>query len=162
VSSRYEINIEPWSDELWQEVQALAEAHFEEVDGDVEPNRKFDIDKDLMKLIQDAGVLRIFTARIKDRLVGYYTWNVHLDVESKGLLIALMGAWYVAPGHPRAAFDMFQVSRDHLAQEGVKCLFPHHREQGRGANIGRFFERQGAKLTQRTYTLWIGEDHAEH
>lgn len=157
---RYEIKIEPWSLELWDELRALAESHFEEVDGDVEPNRKFDIDEVLMKLIEDAGALRIFTARKSGELIGYYVWTVQLDVESKGLLIGMMGPWYVAPGHPRAAFDMFKFSREALASEDVQCLSLHHRVQGRGAHLGRFFERQGAKFTQKNYSLWIGR-HAQ-
>jgi hypothetical protein len=38
----------------------------------------------------------------------------------------------------------------------VQCIFPHHRTQGRGARIGRFFMRRGAKHIQQTYSLWIG------
>lgn len=153
---RYEIEIEPWSTGLWAELKPLAASHFEEVDGDVEPNRPFDVDEGMMQLIQDAGALRLVVARKTGKAVAYFSWNVQPDVESKGLLIGMMGAWYVAPGHPRAAFDMFKFSREALAAEGVQCLFPHHRVQGRGANIGRFFEHQGAKKIQISYSLWIG------
>lgn len=158
---RYDIKIEPWSLDLWAELRPLAESHFEEVDGDVEPNRRFDIDADLMQLIQDAGVLRLVTARQDGKLAGYFTWNVQPDVESKGLIVGMMGAWYVSPGHPRAAFDLFSASREILRAAGVQCIFPHHRVQGRGANLGRFFEHQGAKLIQKTYSLWIGCDEPQ-
>ena len=154
--SRYEIKLEPWSPSRWAELKDLAGAHFEEVDGDVEPNRPLNVDEDLMQLMQDGGSLRMFTARKDGKVVAYFTWSVQPDVESKGLLIGMMGAWYVAPGYPRAAFDMFAFSREHLRAEGVQCLYPHHRVQGRGSHLGRFFERQGAKRIQETYSLWIG------
>ena len=93
-------------------------------------------------------------------LIGYFTWQLSLDVRVRHacFVIAQQGAWYVDPGHPIVAARMFDVSIEMLRDLGVKCVFPHHRTQGRGANIGRFFERRGAKHTQNTFTLWIGND----
>jgi hypothetical protein len=151
------IGAEPWSEGLWAEARALAEAHFEEVDGGVEPRRPFALDETIMARLQAAGALRIVTARMDGRLVGYFTWNITLDPESRGLLIGQQGAWYVAPGHPRAAVMMFDASVELLKRCGVKCVFPHHRAQGRGAGLGKFFRRRGATKIQDTYSLWIGD-----
>lgn len=152
----YDISLEPWSDEFWSECERLATDHFEEVDGGVESRRPFKVDGRLMTALQDAGALQIVTARKDGRLVGYYTWNVTLDVESEGLVIGQQGAWYVAPGHPKAAFQMFGFSVNHMKSMGVQCIYPHHRTQGRGRALGKFFKRQGAKHIQETYSLWIG------
>lgn len=152
----YDIVLEPWSDAWWHDARELAESHFEEVDGGVEPRRRFKLDTRLMALLDQAGSLKIVTARLGNRMVGYFTWNIAPDVESEGLLIAQQGAWYVEPGHWRLAARMFDHSVGVLKDCGVQCIFPHHRTQGRGCNIGRFFQRRGAKLTQMTYTLWIG------
>ena len=154
--SKYVIGLESWSAQFWRDAEALAVAHFDEVDGGVEPNRPFILDCDLMQALDQAGALKIVTARRDGQLVGYYTWNVSLDVESKGLLIAQQGAWFVAPGNSGAAVRMFDLAVEKLQAMGVKCIYPHHRTQGRGANIGRFFQRRGAKEIQRTYSLWIG------
>lgn len=153
----YAIALEPWTDALWAEMKPPAEAHFGEVDGGVEPKRPFRLDLRAMQALADAGALKVVIARKAGELVGYYTWNVFPDVESEGLLIAQQGAWYVKPGHPRAAFDMFHVAVAELKALGVQCVYPHHRTQGRGAKIGKFFMRQGAKDIQRTYSLWIGD-----
>lgn len=155
--SRYAVALEPWSAALWAEMEAPANAHFEEVDGDVEPKRRFKLDLGLMQALADAGALKVVIAREAGRLVGYYTWNIMPDVESEGLLVGHQGAWYVRLGHPRAAYEMFHVAVAELKALGVRCIFPHHRTQGRGAHIGKFFMRQGAKDIQRTYSLWIGE-----
>jgi hypothetical protein len=152
----YSVGLEPWSDGLWAEMKPHAEAHFREVDGGVEPNRPFKLDERLMGVIAQAGSLKVVIARKAGFLVGYFTWNLMLDIESEGLLIAQQGAWYVAPGHPRVAVEMFDASVAAFKALGVKCLFPHHRTQGRGAQIGKFFKRRGAKHIQQTYSLWIG------
>lgn len=149
----YSIALEPWSAAWWSEARPLAELHFEEVDGGVEANRSMNVDEGQMARLSDAGVLKLVTARLDGRMVGYYTWNVSLDVESAGLMIAQQGAWYVEEGHPRLAIQMFDASVSELRKLGVRFAYPHHRLQGRGANIGKFFKRCGAKPIQITYSL---------
>lgn len=152
----YEIGVEPWSEAFWNECRALAEAHFEEVDGGVEPRRPFKLDLRLMQALSDAGAMLIIAGRREGRLVSYFTWQVTLDVESEGLLVAMQGAWYVAPGHFRLADRTFDAGISALKKLGVQCVFPHHRAQGRGSHLGRFFTRKGATKIQETYLLWIG------
>jgi len=154
--SGYSVALEPWTADFWREAKPLALAHFEEVDGGIEPNRPFDLDEAFMSALAERNVLKLLAGRLNGELVGYLTWNVTLDVESRGLLIGMQGAWYVAPGHPRLARMMFEASKTELRAMGVKMLFPHHRTQGRGASLGRFFKRQGATKIQDTYSLWIG------
>lgn len=149
------IALEPWA-AFWPDAEVLANAHFDEVDGGVEPNRPFKLDLAMMGMADLMGTLKIITARVAGRMVGYLTWNVQFDVESEGLLIALQGAWFVAPGFPKVAVLLFDFSVKALRSMGVRCIFPHHRVQGRGANIGRFFKRRGAKKIQDGYCLWIG------
>lgn len=152
----YAIAIEPWSAAWWADAEPLARAHYDEVDGGVEPRRKMELDVGLMSAMAANGYLKLVTARLGAAMVGYYTWCVQPDVESAGLLIAQQGAWYVAPGHSRLAVKMFDFAVEALRALGVQCIYPHHRAQGRGANIGRFFQRRGAKKIQDTYSLWIG------
>ena len=158
----YDVGLEPWTDRLWLELKALAEAHFEEVDGGVEPNRPFRLDLRQMRLMDEAGVLKVVVARAHGAAVGYFTWNIGMDVESEGLVAAWQGAWYAAPGHFKAADRLWSESVKALKLLGVQHLFPHHRVQGRGSHLGRFFQRRGAKLIQHTYSLWIGDQHGEH
>jgi len=150
------ISVEPWGDTFAAEVDALARAHFAEVDGGVEPRRPYALDHALMAMIDHAGALLLVAARNGSKLVGYITWNITPDVESAGLTIAQQGAWYVVSGNPRVAVSLFDASISELKARGVQCAYPHHRAQGRGANLGRFFARRGALLTQHTYSLWIG------
>lgn len=144
-------------DSLWPEADALARKHFQEVDGGVEPNRPFELDAPLMRMIEQAGSLKIITARVNGKLVGYCSWNISPDVESRGLLIAQQGAWFIDEEHEGLGIRMFRVAISELKKFGVKNIFPHHRMQGRGVRLGRIFERLGAKEIQHTYSLWIGE-----
>lgn len=147
--------------EIELEVDALARAHFLEVDGGVEEKRKFQLDLDLMRYASKCGNLRVYTARVDGVLAGYCTWNVQYDVESKGLLIATQGAWYTGPAFSAHGLGLrlFKWSLSELKTLGVQCVFPHHRMQGRGieSRLGRWFRRLGAKPIKIEYSLWIGD-----
>lgn len=82
-----------------------------------------------------------------------------MDCESAGLVIAQQGAWFVSTGagFTKVGLRLMQRSIHDLRQLGVRCCFPHHRMQGRGAGLGKFFGRLGAKPMQTTYVLWIGD-----
>jgi hypothetical protein len=72
-------------------------------------------------------------------------------------MIAQQGAWYLEPGFPRLAAQMFDASIDMLRSLGVKMIFPHHRTQGAGTASGGSSAAAGPS-TSRTPTLWIGTD----
>lgn len=149
------------AEETWVQVReagmALASLHSAEVDEGIEPRRKFELDGALIEAANNTGALRIYTARLDNVLIGYCTWNVSFDAESKGLLIATQGAWFMHPSHVGSGTTLFEASLNALKRLGVKCVFPHHRTQGRGAGLERYFLRLGATRHQVDYTLWIGD-----
>ena len=144
---------------FWLEAEPLARAHFHEVDNGVDDRRTFGPRAEVMADMHQRGIMRVIGARLDGKLVGYFTWNVLPDIESWGTPMAMQGAWYVDPkakafgvGH-----KMFKTSIELLRKLGVQYVFPHHRLQGRGKDIGKYFERMGAKPVQLDYFLWIGE-----
>lgn len=150
------VGLESW-DTFWPDADALARRHWDEVDGGVEPRRVYAPDAAKMRALQTLGIMQIVTARQAGRLVAYATWNITPDIESMRLLIAQQGAWYAAPDAPRGAgYRVFEYSVAWLRSLGVHMIYPHHRTQGRGADLGPFFRRWGAKHIQNTYSLWIG------
>lgn len=155
------IGLETW-DAVWPEINSLFEEHFGEVEGDLATNRPYKLDEPIMRAMATAGVLRIFTARVNGALAGYCMWQVTMDVESAGMLIAQHGPWFVRKSYASLMLgpQLFKASVADLRSIGVKNAFPHHRLQGRGAKLGAFFKRLGAVETQRTYSLWLGEVHA--
>lgn len=63
----------------------------------------------------------------------------------------------MAAGYPSVALKLWRRSLAELKMRGVQVVTPHHRQQGRGKGIGKFFERQGAVHVKSVYQLWIGE-----
>jgi hypothetical protein len=141
---------------IWPAIEPLVEAHGREVEPD--SPRKIKLDVGRMIQVDRAGFVRWFTLRVDGEIKGYCSWNLSWDLESEGLPIATQGAWYVGEGGPwGGAAKLYMVSLDELKKIGVQCVFPHHRLQGRGARLGRFFESLGAVPIQQTYQLWVGQ-----
>jgi len=142
---------------LWPAVESLVMAHAQEVEPAGTP-RRIKIDVERMIKADRLGLIRCYSLRVDGVLKGYCTWNVSWDLESEGLPIATQGAWYVEPGAPwGGGAKLFMESLAGLKAIGIQCVFPHHRLQGRGERIGRFFKSLGAIPIQETYQLWIGE-----
>lgn len=151
------ITCEPWG-KFEPDCLSLGAEHFAETDTGVEPRRPFKLDLPMMREISDTGFFRVYSARKNGKLIGYIMWTIQNDPESEGLLIANMGPWFVSheAGRFRVGERLFDESIADLKSLGVKNVFPHHRMQGRGAKLGDFFKRKGAKEVQHTYSLWIG------
>jgi hypothetical protein len=149
---------ESWAS-LWPEAGPLAAAHFSEVEAGLEPRRKYKVDTEAFAYLNLQGILKIMSAREvpSGRLVAYITWMLQPDLEAMDLgTVALMGPWYAEPG-TRTGGPLFDKSLDMLRELGIQCVFPHHRTQGRGAELGSFFKLRGAKHIQQNYLLWIGD-----
>src|SRR5690349_4194949 len=155
---RVTISLEPWAS-IAEDGEKLGAAHFEEVDGGVEPRRRFKLDLDQMTAAARAGALICSSARRDAVLVGYLTWTIQRDPEAVDLLWADQGAWFVdsGPGLRSVALGLWQRSLAELRLRKVQIITAHHRMQGRGQGLGRFFERQGAVHVKSIYQLWIGE-----
>lgn len=151
------VSEEPWAS-VWPDAAPLADAHAFEVDHGVEPRRRWNPDTELMALMNLQGSFKVFSARDSSgALLGYITWTVQDDPESKGLRIGLMGPWYAEP-ESHCGGKLFDESLLVLKNKyQVRLVEPHHRLQGRGARLGPFFKLRGAKEKQITYSLWIGE-----
>lgn len=144
---------------FWLEAEPLARAHFYEVDNGVDDRRTFGPKAEVMADMHQRGILRVIGARLDGKLVGYCSWNVLPDIESWGTPMAMQGAWYAKPEAKVFAVGhrMFKASTKLLKKLGVQYVFPHHRLQGRGADIGHYFAKLGGKPIQLSYFLWIGE-----
>lgn len=100
-----------------------------------------------------VGTFKCLAARKDGELVGYLTWMLDFDLEAYGVLVAQQGAWYVKPGSYSVAVRMFDWMVAEVRRLGVKFVYLHNAERGRGKTLGKFFERRGAVHTSNTYTL---------
>lgn len=102
---------------------------------------------------EKAGTFKCLTARRGNELVGYFCWMIDFDMESYGTLIVNQGAWYVRPGNFGVARRMFCWAIEEFSRLGVKVIYFHNAQRGRGKTLGRFFERVGAVHVSNTYAL---------
>jgi hypothetical protein len=145
---------ETWGS-VWPEGEWLAKAHFSEVEGRLAEKRPCRIDERAMAEAERAGVLRVVGARVDGRLIGYCTWSLLPDPESKGLTMANQGAIYVDPQFAGVGYRMVTFSLPGLRLFGADYALMHHRMLGRGARLWVWFIRLGATLIKHEYYLWL-------
>jgi hypothetical protein len=143
-----EVRLEKVED-VWEEAEKLAAAEYTEI----EERRRWGPDWKSIIGLNNAGVFQALIARVDGRMIGYFTWLLDFDIESKGTLIANQTMWYVEPGHPRAANMLFDAAVQQFKKAGVEYAYLHHTVKGRGARLGRFFERKNAELLGFNYVL---------
>jgi len=134
---------------VWQELEVLASK--EQIE--IEEERPFRPDWNSMRVLNEQGIFQVLVARVNNRAVGYFSWLLDFDMESRGTLIANQTAWYVEPRHPIVAVKMLDMAIDELKKAGVKFVYFHHGLKGRGALAGRMFEKRGAQLLSYNYIM---------
>lgn len=137
----------------WQECDMLGQLHWNETHADWEAARPYNVDWNMLEAQFRTGTLHIATARIAGELVGYMFWHCSPDPESKPLWLAQMGPWFATAGSARAAYKLYTYSINMLRSYGMHNAILHHRTLGRGANLDKFFLRNGAKLIQQNFLL---------
>lgn len=156
-----EIKSVPWSEAIEREMLPLAHAHFDEANHDSPEHRPFDLDCLTIRQIQAAGLMQLNAAWVDGEMAAYCTWTLGPDPESRKVLIANQGPWFVRddPNYRglKLGTTLFRRSLDDLRARGVKCVYPHHPMFGRGTALGAYFKRLGAIEMQRVYSLWIGD-----
>lgn len=150
----FELKAETW-DEIWPEVKPLLQAHREETAPD--ERRPFQVQEVQARALSVAGVLRIWTARLDGRLIGYSTWYVSPGLDSP-TVTATQGPWYCLPAwRSRWGLRLFQESLRGLRALGVCVCYPHHWMHGAGPRLGEYFRRLGAVPLETSYELWLEE-----
>lgn len=136
--------------DVWQEIDSLAKVEYDEVERGLRP---YGPDWESVKWLEQSGTLKILTARKNGRMIGYFTFMLDFDMESKGTLIANQCSWFVEEGHFGVAARMFKWAVKEWKRLGVKFAYLHNAQRGRGKTLGKFFTRIGAVHVSNTYAL---------
>jgi GNAT superfamily N-acetyltransferase len=122
---------EQLTDELWDELAPLLEAHWHEIAHyDDIPMRP---DKEKYAKIQSGGTLRVYTARTtvpardRGRLIGYMAVFVNRSLHYADHVFATQDVLFVDPLHrgSRTGVGMIQFAHDELRSEGVTAIYQH-------------------------------------
>tara|TARA_R110000823_G_scaffold304025_2_gene425542 strand:- start:902 stop:1357 length:456 start_codon:yes stop_codon:yes gene_type:complete len=106
-----------------EDIKPLLDMHWSET----EPNQesiKLDPDWNEYFRLSEAGILRIFTARDKGRLVGYCVLMISTSVHHKGHIFAGTDVVYIHPEFRRGSTgsDLIHFAESHCKDNGVSLM----------------------------------------
>jgi len=148
---------ERWAD-VADECERLGAVHHAEATAGVEG--AFRLNREAMQQLADAGLWRVFVARVDGTLAGYCCWTHETNLEAAAPKTMAHGPFYVSPEYARHKLGMglLRAASDVLTAEGYRVLRLHHTMHGRGARAGRLYEALGAVEYQREYIWRVGAD----
>ena len=86
--------------------------------------REFDPDWEAYEALEQVGILKVFTVRSEDKLVGYYSCVVSSSLHSRGLLQATIDAIYLHPDYRKGltGYKLIKFAEKCLKEDGVKII----------------------------------------
>lgn len=111
------------------------------------------------QVLEDAGVLRVWTARDGKTLVGYMAWFIQPHIHYRSTLTATEDLFLLDPEYRRGlqGCRMFTTCFDALRDLGVKRVMVHskvHFEADRGG-LGVLFRRMGFEHTDNVWSMML-------
>jgi len=112
--------------------------------------RKLDPDWDAYYGLEDAGILRIFTARDGEKLIGYFVSTMTPSLHCKGVIQALADVIFLLPEYRRGmtALKLFKFAEKCLRDDGVHVLHVTTTEVNK---IDAMMFRLGYSKTEATF-----------
>jgi hypothetical protein len=139
--------LEPYGAQLIAELRPLFEAHQKEC-----PQLGLPMDPDftLYKAMADKNVLRIYTARVEDLLMGYQVFGVMKHPHRRYSTEAIQQLLYLEPDCRKGwtAIRFLRYCWAQLEGEGVRVI---HQQIDARHDFGHIFEYAGFVLTDLTY-----------
>lgn len=129
-----------------EEMAPLAEKHWNEVahykDIPLSPNVE-----QYLKL-EELGLLRVYTARDGDRLVGYLVFFINYHMHYMSSLQANQDVFFVDPEYRGFGSQFLMWCHEQLKKEGVQVVSQHIKAKH---NFGPMLERLGYELVDLIY-----------
>lgn len=142
--------------ELLDEARPLFEAHYNEIAH--YQDIALDINEAAYCQLEEAGLLRCFTARYNGELVGYCVFIVRPNLRYSQSLQASQDILYLDKSRRGALYGkrLLEYCEDRLRAEGVQVVYQHSKadaqireaigEIGHRTDVGRIFEKLGYDL----------------
>lgn len=139
--------------DIWAEALPLFQLHYQEVG---QPDMVLDPDYDRMKMMEDAGMVYILTARDEDRLVGYAAFIVQRHIHYKQSMVALNDIIWLHPDYRKGRLGMrlIQLSEVALTAKGATKIYYHVKLPPH--DFGPLLEKLGYRFVERNFAKVIG------
>lgn len=146
---------------IHRELPKLFERHWQEV---ALNHDKVPLDPDWDKYFQldIAGMLRVLTVRVEERLVGYHFILIYPALHYFSTMTAESDMFYLLPRYRKGltGYRLLKIARDTLAENGVKMHAINiklHIEQDRGT-LAPLLRRMGYTATEVQFVKLLGDD----
>lgn len=140
-------------DQVVDEIEALMQAHYAEVNH--HPDIRPGCDYDKYRKAERLGLMRIFTVRLHGALIGYSIMMVGFSLHYKTSFQARQDTLFLHPDYRQGltGYRFLVWVDEQLRAEDVQVIYQHHKilEEGR-LNLGPLFTRMGY---QPIYTMYF-------
>lgn len=136
--------LQDWFDEG----MPLFEKHYKEVSH--YQDIPLDINREQYFAIENAGVVRTYTAREDGKLIGYAIYFLKPNIRYQTSLQAVQDVLFVDPDHRGIGRRLIKYADDQLKLEGVQVVY-HHVKNKPELNFGPLLERMGYELVDLIY-----------
>jgi len=142
-------------DQVLNDMTWLWDIHWQEIALD-KAKVPLNPDVDTFRLLEDAGLLLIVTARDSEKMVGYHVSIVRPHLHYKHSLSAYADMYFIHPDYRQGmtGVRLFKYLEEQLREKGVERVFQSTKLH---KDVGKLFERLGYKETERLYVKWIGD-----
>lgn len=142
-------------DQVLDDMTWLWEVHWEEIALD-KAKVPLNPDLDTFRLLEEAGLLLIVTARDGEKMVGYHVTIVRPHLHYKHSLTAYADMYFIHPDYRQGmtGVRLFKYLEGVLRERGVDRIYQGTKTH---KDMGRLFERLGYKETERLFVKWIGD-----
>jgi GNAT superfamily N-acetyltransferase len=138
-----------------KEMQSLLDLHWELIA----------LNKDKIKLnpdwnqyikLNDAGIIKLFTARKNGKLVGYFAVSVSPSLHYKDHIYAVNDVIFIHPDHRdgSAGYKLIKYAEQRLSNMGVSLMMINTKTH---QPFDKLLERMGFNLIERVYSKYIGK-----
>jgi GNAT superfamily N-acetyltransferase len=133
---------------LWGEIEPLLEMHWREIahyqDIPLAP------DADFYNRLEEGGVLRCFTCRVGEELVGYSIYIVQHNPHYRTSKQAKQDVLFLAPEYRRSriGLGLLRFADDELRAEGVQVVYQHCKAAN---DLGPLLRRMDYELVDYIY-----------
>lgn len=134
--------------DLWDEAAVLLAQGFAEFDP--HPEIPLDVNRRVYEELEDAGLLRVYTARANGELVGYAVFTLVFSIRRMTLLQAQQDLIHVDRAYRgRTTAALLRYAEKALRADNVKLLY--HSTPIKGSGLSRLLEILGYQQIAQVY-----------